>query len=196
MTTRSRYGTLTTALQSQLNADLQSGTPIPYTRVPGFTKDGKPLRRYYNPQTGIEVSEHYYLNYRRSLSQIERTNLTLQVRTNRLGVKNYRDSLWNSYVLRKQAEQQNKGPLADPSTIIEPDNEEFSMLYLSLIQQRYKVNQMFGEEKVTMNDPGGNLAATLTLLGRRLSTDTQFVGQSDPDWISTHVIPSYSQGAL
>ena len=160
-------------LQRQLAADLATGSPIPYRRVPGKN------RVYFNPRTGDEVSEHYVVRiYKPALSEIERSEINRQVRINTRQQAIQLNSLADTW----RAKQAALGTPIDSRNVAKK-NAEFRALYnrFKVVSYNARQSSRIIEDRATRDrlyDGQGEYAQLLVALGRRRQEDTFMVGES------------------
>lgn len=183
---------LSPRLLAQLNADLRSGRPIAYRRL-GGTK-----ARFYNPDTGQEVSEHYVRIYNRSIA--ERSSAArneIRFRNRSFGQKARRETgqQWQTY----QARQQALGRQANEQDFL-GTQAEFNRAKLGTRHQpdyhllRDQDNTPYIVDRTKA--PDSDLANLLVSMGRRLVGQDNYVGTSPEGWIENHVLPAFEEGRV
>lgn len=188
---------LSPRLQSQLASDLGSGRTIHYRKIPG-TK-----ARYYDPDSGREVSDHYRRIYNNSLRNNpdrsgEYADLRLRGKAYARSAAIRRNNLWQSYEARTRTLGR------------EPNVQEFDDLRAELTRVRLnqrggayienRISEFFtgtrnvGIVRQPVNAPDGDLARLLVRLGRRFPGQDNWVGMSPEGWVETHMLPAISEG--
>lgn len=188
-------GKLSAANQAQLTADLASGRPIAYRRLPG-TASG---RGFYNPATGDQVSQHYVLRvYRPSLTDVERQFTRERVQLEAARARVQVSSLAETWILKERS-------LGRPVTSRNEarKNAEFQALYqrLQVVSLQARHAPLGSRQREELYAADGEYANLLVQLGRRLPNEEFRVGMSPlavgegESYIDVKVIPELVDNA-
>lgn len=154
--------------QGQLTADLATGSPIYYRPLPG-------TRRFYNPTTGQEVSEHYVVRiYRPALGQAERQSIVVRGRQTAISTRRLRQDLVGRYATVTGE----SNPIADPN---------FQTAVMVLEREKRSLLGASEAEKEWICRPDGDYAQALVQLGRRAPDADWLVGTSPEGYIKTYL---------
>lgn len=154
--------------QGQLNADLATGAPVYYRQIPG-------TRRFYNPTTGEEVSEHYVVRiYRPALDAAERQAVVQQGRQYGISTRRLRQNLIQRYSSVTGLDD----PYNDPT---------FQQAIRVLEREKRSLLGSSEAEREWISRPGGDYANALVTLGRRSPDADWLVGTSPEGYIANYL---------
>lgn len=167
-----------------LNRDLSYGEVVNYRKVPGRG------RRYYDPKRPANppVTDDYVFRvYKPRLNALDRQRINEAARLNVQQQRSNRESLLSTWMLRQQA-------LGQPVTTRNEarKNADFRQAYQQFRQVKYEVDANSGIEnpnRFEYKEPGSEYSELLVELGRRTGEENFPVGESEPNYVESVVIP-------